>query len=112
MSAATSFAPPAQPSWPRNPLSRAAPCAASSSNRRPHGRQTRGRTPPNHNLARIFHSWPQDPAAWFAFFDEDGTGHLEQQLLEKVLPAVVPVDASKLEAGTKINGILHAIKPY
>ncbi|CAK9050186.1 Chaperone protein DnaJ [Durusdinium trenchii] len=39
----------------------------------------------------------EDPAAWFAFFDEDGSGYLERQLLEKVLPAVVPVDASKLE---------------
>lgn len=25
----------------------------------------------------------QDPAGWFAFFDEDGSGYLERQLLEK-----------------------------
>eukprot|EP00913_Durusdinium_trenchii_P019921 g18725.t1 len=43
----------------------------------------------------------EDPAAWFAFFDEDGSGYLERQLLEKVLPAVVPVDASKLEASLR-----------
>ncbi|CAJ1446232.1 unnamed protein product, partial [Effrenium voratum] len=42
-----------------------------------------------------------DPAAWFAFFDEDGVGYLDRHLLEKVLPAVVPVDASKLEASLR-----------
>ena len=25
----------------------------------------------------------QDPAAWFAFFDEDGVGYLDRHLLEK-----------------------------
>ncbi|CAE7783227.1 mib1 [Symbiodinium sp. CCMP2456] len=43
----------------------------------------------------------EDPAAWFAFFDEEGSGYLERQLLEKVLPAVVPVDAAKLEASLR-----------
>jgi len=43
----------------------------------------------------------EDPAGWFAFFDEDGSGYLERQLLEKVLPAVVPVDATKLEASLR-----------
>ncbi|CAJ1348493.1 unnamed protein product [Effrenium voratum] len=43
----------------------------------------------------------EDPAAWFAFFDEDGVGYLDRHLLEKVLPAVVPVDASKLEASLR-----------
>ncbi|CAL1159841.1 unnamed protein product, partial [Cladocopium goreaui] len=43
----------------------------------------------------------EDPAGWFAFFDEDGSGYLELQLLEKVLPAVVPVDATKLEASLR-----------
>eukprot|EP00930_Biecheleria_cincta_P018922 TRINITY_DN14591_c0_g1_i2.p1 TRINITY_DN14591_c0_g1~~TRINITY_DN14591_c0_g1_i2.p1 ORF type:complete len:1558 (+),score=329.45 TRINITY_DN14591_c0_g1_i2:37-4710(+) len=40
----------------------------------------------------------EDPAAWFAFFDEAQTGYLDRQLLERVLPAVVPVDAEQLEA--------------
>eukprot|EP00438_Fugacium_kawagutii_P025059 Skav209508 [mRNA] locus=scaffold2767:159351:163990:+ [translate_table: standard] len=52
----------------------------------------------------------QDPAGWFAFFDEDGSGYLERQLLEKVLPAVVPVDATKLEAGPKaIQGLRESL---
>eukprot|EP00931_Biecheleriopsis_adriatica_P078872 TRINITY_DN52290_c0_g1_i1.p1 TRINITY_DN52290_c0_g1~~TRINITY_DN52290_c0_g1_i1.p1 ORF type:complete len:1588 (-),score=364.43 TRINITY_DN52290_c0_g1_i1:5-4768(-) len=38
-----------------------------------------------------------DPAAWFAFFDETGSGYLDRQLLVHVLPAVVPVDATMLE---------------
>lgn len=43
----------------------------------------------------------EDPAAWFAFFDEEGTGYLDRQLLERVLPAVVPVDAGRLEASLR-----------
>ena len=33
----------------------------------------------------------QDPAGWFAFFDEDGSGYLERQLLEKA-----KIDGEKL----------------
>ncbi|CAK9041253.1 unnamed protein product [Durusdinium trenchii] len=72
-------------SFPSNLPHPVAPCAVSSFNRPP----TR---PPDPR---------EDPAAWFAFFDEDGSGYLERQLLEKVLPAVVPVDASKLEASLR-----------
>ena len=38
----------------------------------------------SHVVTWAHHVWsPEDPAAWFAFFDEDGSGYLERQLLEK-----------------------------
>lgn len=48
----------------------------------------------------------EDPAAWFAFFDEGSSGFLEKQLLQRVLPAVVPVDTGRLTAA--LNGPLWA----
>lgn len=43
----------------------------------------------------------EDPGGWFAFFDETGTGQLEQALLEQVLPAVLPLDAAQLASALR-----------
>lgn len=43
----------------------------------------------------------EDPAGWFAFFDESGSGYLDRDLLVRVLPAVVPIDSGSLEAALR-----------
>jgi len=48
----------------------------------------------------------EDPGGWFNFFDTSGTGFLERNLLEQVLPAVVPVDQGRLVEA--LNGALWA----